>query len=164
MVDLRGDCFKGDNLEPRVLDRPRSEPLGDAGSGLDDGETHVEMRSVLLGEGGGVSLSCAIFCSRFWMPAKSICNLLSRLSKTPGRPEQRRVGDATFHTLSWSASAPLCLAASVVLSGLLAGESPKNMASICLRSAAAVSAACNSACKPSRCCCSCSPYNLIHSR
>ena len=59
MPVLKGDSFKGDSLEPRVLDRPRSGLLGEATSML-DGDAHDEMRSPLLGEEGGVSLSCAI--------------------------------------------------------------------------------------------------------
>lgn len=86
MVDLRGDSFEGDSLDASVLDRLRSVLLGEAASVV-LGEVHVEMRSALLGEDGGVSRSCAILCSLFWMPARSICSLLSRLSSVPGRPE-----------------------------------------------------------------------------
>lgn len=101
VVVRRGDSFKGDTLEPSVLDRLRSA-LGDAASEC-DGEDQADIRSELLGEDGGVSRSCAILCKRFWMPAKSICNLLSRLSNVPGKPECRRLGGvaaASLHDVS----------------------------------------------------------------
>ena len=97
VVVRRGDSFNGDTLEPSVLDRLRSA-LGDAASER-EGDDQADIRSELLGEDGGVSRSCAILCKRFWMPAKSICNLLSRLSSVPGKPEFRRVGDVDAASL-----------------------------------------------------------------
>lgn len=85
VLDFRGDNFSGDTLEPKVRDRPRSA-LGDAASER-EGDDHADIRSGLLGEDGGVSRSCAILWRRFWIPARSVCNLLSRLSSVPGKPD-----------------------------------------------------------------------------
>ena len=82
---FRGDNFSGDILGPSVRDRPRSAS-GDAGSDR-EGDDHAEIRSALLGEDCGVSRSCAILWRRFWIPARSVCNLLSRLSSVPGKPD-----------------------------------------------------------------------------
>lgn len=87
MLVRRGDSFRGDTLDPSVFDRLRSA-LGDAASER-EGLDQDDIRSELLGEEGGVSRSCAILCRRFWMPAKSICSLLSRLSNVPGKPDCR---------------------------------------------------------------------------
>ena len=59
MVALKGDCLTGDSLDAKVLERPRDPLLGEATSAV-EGDAHAEMRSVLLGEDGGVSRSCAI--------------------------------------------------------------------------------------------------------
>lgn len=129
MAVRKGDIFN--ILEPTVLDLWRSA-LGDAGSEC-EGEDQAEMRSELLGDDGGVSLSCAILCSRFWMPARSVCNLLSLLSNVPGKPECRWLGDvadASLHEASWSSAEALYLPGSDAVSGLEAGESPKNRDSI----------------------------------
>lgn len=101
VVVRRGDSFSGDTLEFSVLDRLRSA-MGDAASER-EGDDHADIRSALLGEEGGVSRSCAILWRRFWMPARSICNLLSRLSSVPGKPDCRSLGDdnvASLHDVS----------------------------------------------------------------